>query len=292
MKIIEQFVAGKRGEALCEDAIVVTDHFVAVLDGSTSKGSLKPRYSDKTPGQIAVGVVSQLIRDADPAFDLWTFCHHATEMLRMTHEKEYGPGCIPYLEQHPEDRFCCSAIIYSRFQEEVWMIGDCHGLIIDREYAYDKGTPMENPKPYEKRTARKRSNIIKKALTEGISIGKEPPRIYTEEELRRHDIGRDAIIPNLKRAMQKQNQQYAVLDGFPVALDKVRIFKGFCPGLDAIILASDGYPKLYRTLKLTENHLQRLLRKDPLCINENMATKAWMEGNDSFDDRAYIRFQT
>ena len=32
-----------------------------------------------------------------------------------------------------------------------------------------------------------------------------------------------------------------------------------------------------------------LLDTDPLCINEYLATKGVMEGNVSFDDRAYVR---
>ena len=37
MKIAEQFIQGKHSAADCEDGIVVTDHFAAVIDGSTSK---------------------------------------------------------------------------------------------------------------------------------------------------------------------------------------------------------------------------------------------------------------
>ena len=38
MQIIEHFIQGKRNNAqLCEDGWVVTPHFAAVVDGSTSK---------------------------------------------------------------------------------------------------------------------------------------------------------------------------------------------------------------------------------------------------------------
>ena len=37
MKIIESSIIGKKSPAACEDGMVVTDDFIAVIDGSTSK---------------------------------------------------------------------------------------------------------------------------------------------------------------------------------------------------------------------------------------------------------------
>ena len=41
MKIIEQFIEGKRSQKECEDGIVVTPDFIAVIDGSTSKSQYR-----------------------------------------------------------------------------------------------------------------------------------------------------------------------------------------------------------------------------------------------------------
>ena len=57
-----------------------------------------------------------------------------------------------------------------------------------------------------------------------------------------------------------------------------------------IVLASDGYPHLAPTLAETEAWLDEQRRNDPLNIGEFKATKAFVEGNNSFDDRSYIRF--
>ena len=57
-----------------------------------------------------------------------------------------------------------------------------------------------------------------------------------------------------------------------------------------IVLASDGYPELFATLAQSEAHLQTVNAKDPLCFRENKGTKGIAPQNDSFDDRAYIRF--
>ena len=37
MKIIESSIIGKKSPEACEDGMVVTDDFIAVIDGSTSK---------------------------------------------------------------------------------------------------------------------------------------------------------------------------------------------------------------------------------------------------------------
>ena len=37
MKIVERNMVGKKSQEACEDGIIVTDDFIAVIDGSTSK---------------------------------------------------------------------------------------------------------------------------------------------------------------------------------------------------------------------------------------------------------------
>jgi glycerophosphoryl diester phosphodiesterase len=56
-----------------------------------------------------------------------------------------------------------------------------------------------------------------------------------------------------------------------------------------IVLATDGYPFLKPTLAESEAALRELLRKDPMLVTLYQATKGIMQGNCSFDDRAYLR---
>ena len=56
------------------------------------------------------------------------------------------------------------------------------------------------------------------------------------------------------------------------------------------MLASDGYPHLKPTLDASEEALEKQLAADPLNIRLFKATKGWVSGNNSFDDRTYIRF--
>ena len=57
------------------------------------------------------------------------------------------------------------------------------------------------------------------------------------------------------------------------------------------ILASDGYPVLADTLEETERLLACSLAEDPLRIGEHLSTKGVAAGNESFDDRTYLRMK-
>ncbi len=173
---------------------------------------------------------------------------------------------------HPEERLCASAIIYSRLRREVWMVGDCHCLIGD-EY-------FDNPKPYEQELAVLRGNRVRELLAGGIP---------QSELLQPHDPAREVMIPHMLETMQNQNKTYAVIDGFPIPEQKVLVLTlGFQPF--EIVFASDGYPFLAKTLEESERLLNEQRLKDPLNIGEFKATKAFVVGNNSFDDRSYIRF--
>ena len=291
MRIIEQFVHGKRGEALCEDGIMITDHYVAVIDGSTSKSTAKLIDTDKTGGQIARDVVKEIVRAADPQFDMWTFCHHASELMQMEYHWHMDAATRATLDTQPENRFCCSAIIYSRHWNELWMIGDCHGLIIDTIGSRPSYFHIKNDKPYEKDLAKMRSEFLTMALTDGVLDMNGKRKVYTIEELRKKDIGRELLMPQLLNAMRDENITYPVIDGFPTPMKKCPCWGNFIKGVNQLVLATDGYPRLFPTLEKTEAYLQKLLAEDPLCIKKHKATKGWMEGTESFDDRAYVRIE-
>ena len=153
------------------------------------------------------------------------------------------------------------------------MVGDCQCLV-DGQY-------FDNPKPAEAHEAQIRAEYNCRLLTEGRA---------TVEQLMDDDQGRTAMMPSLLESMKGENIDYAVIDGFPIPMGKVRVLTlDFSP--HEVVLASDGYPFLRPTLEESETALARLLRDDPLCIRQFLSAKGLMNGQKSFDDRAYIRFK-
>ena len=82
------------------------------------------------------------------------------------------------------------------------------------------------------------------------------------------DPGRTAIQENLKLQMSFENINvpfgYPVLNGQGIEPSMIKVYP-VKPG-DEILLASDGYPVLGRTLEESEKELQRILKEDPLCF--------------------------
>ena len=288
MKIIESSIIGKKSQEACEDGMVVTDDFIAVIDGSTSK-TPKHLNPDMKNGRYAMMLISEYIREelkADASVD--DFCQGVTAYI---YNKVYEKlGVEERLKEHPEERLTASAILYSRTRNEVWMVGDCQAIIAGKLY--------ENGKPYEEKIARKRVELIEQGLSPAEA--------------------RKQIEPLLIKAMLSgQNQTYTVIDGFPIYREGVKVVsvsdsssvQDSVPASDSvpcsdsvsasdtipsssseIVLASDGYPFLKPTLAASEAALAEQIANDPQNIHSFIATKGIVEGNKSFDDRTYIRF--
>ena len=306
MKIIESSIIGKKSPAACEDGMVVTDDFIAVIDGSTSK-TPKLLNPDMKNGRYAMMLISEYIREelkTDASVD--EFCQGVTAYI---YNKVYEKlGVEERLKEHPEERLTASAILYSRTRNEVWMVGDCQAIIDGKLY--------ENGKPYEEKIARKRVELIEQGLSPAEA--------------------RKQIEPLLIKAMLSgQNQTYTVIDGFPIYREGVKVVsvsdsssvQGSVSSSDSssvqdsvsssdscsvqdpvscsgsasasdtipsssseIVLASDGYPFLKPTLAASEAALAEQIANDPQNIHSFIATKGIVEGNKSFDDRTYIRF--
>ena len=294
MDIIESIIIGKKSQEACEDGMVITDDFIAVIDGSTSK-TPKHLNPDMKNGRYAMMLISEYIREelkADASVD--DFCQGVTAYI---YNKVYEKlGVEERLKEHPEERLTASAILYSRTRNEVWMVGDCQAIIDGKLY--------ENGKPYEQEIARKRVELIEQGLSPAEA--------------------RKQIEPLLIEAMLSgQNQTYTVIDGFPIYREGVKVVSvsdscsvqdsvpasNSVPASDSvpcsdsvsasgtflvssseIVLASDGYPFLEPTLAASEAALAEQIANDPQNIHSFIATKGIVEGNKSFDDRTYIRF--
>nr|WP_298561153.1 hypothetical protein [uncultured Prevotella sp.] len=276
MKVIESKIEGKKSPESCEDGLVVTADFIAVIDGSTSKTPhhLSP---DMKNGRYAMVLISEYIQhELKPESTVEDFCEGVTSYI---YNKVYRQqGIEEQMQAHPEERLTASAILYSKAKNEVWMVGDCQTIIDGKLY--------ENNKPFEDIVARRRVELIRQG--------------FTPQEARK------TIEPLLIQAMlEGQNKTYTVIDGFPIYQKGVKVVSLNAPQKNVetdvadslplptkeIVLASDGYPFLKPTLTESEEALAHLLAYDPQCTHEFIATKGIVVGNKSFDDRTYIRFQ-
>jgi glycerophosphoryl diester phosphodiesterase len=264
MEIIEQSIVPKNPKIKSEDGIVITPDFIAVIDGSTSKTNR--RYSFfKSNGRYAMQIIERFIKKAPKSINCHEFCIGVSKCIR----KHYKKSQMEWLVEHPEERLTASAIIFSRVRREIWMIGDCQCMVGGEYY--------DNPKPYEQELARRRADII---------LSSQEPK----EQYLINDTARQHIIPYMLESMKQQNISYSVIDGFNIPEQYVRIVTlDFQPW--EIVLASDGYPFLCPTLQESEEKLDWQRQNDPLNIGEFKATKAFTKGNNSFDDRSYIRFK-
>lgn len=263
MNIIERFIEGKHGLSACEDGIVVSDNYVAVIDGSTSKTPLRIK-SSMSNGKFAMELVAAFIRRMPATLTIGDFCKVVTTAISDQYDLYHLDK--KHLSCHPEERLTASVIVYSQQRREVWMVGDCQGLIGDVRCA--------NEKPSEHTLALRRAQLV------------TPPYEHYQD----HDIARDKILPDLIEAMKGQNRTYSVVDGFPIPLPLTKVYE-VPASVKEVILASDGYPFLCPTLQESERLLAKQLRDDPLNIHSFVATKGLLRGNISFDDRAYIRFE-
>lgn len=273
MTIIESLTQGKRTPETNEDGLVITTDHIAVIDGSTSKTPLR-FHPTMTNGHYAMLLIADFIRQMPPDITLDLFCEGVTAAIRREYQRHHLD--LAQLQEHAEQRTTASAVIFSRYYREVWMVGDCQCML--------NGVLYENNKPAEAVNAAKRSRFIKDELKKGMTI----------KDFQQHDSGRDHIIQDIISSCQQQNVTYAVIDGFPIYRPGIRVIpvpQSSAANPTTIILASDGYPLLKSTLQESEQALQHLIENDPLCIDLCPATKGLMHGAHSFDDRTFIRFQ-
>lgn len=274
MKIIEQHLQSKTVyDELCEDIYFCNNKFAAVIDGASNvSGEL---FAGKTPGQWAAFTIKEAIAELSGEEEI-------DEIVNAINRK-YG---ILYKELGIEQRILvepfirpsASMIVYSKHYRKIWMIGDCQ--------CYFDGALHQNIKHVDKVFEEVRSIVLHAELVRGGSI----------EELQNEDIGYKLIKPLIQKQYNFQNGDphchlsYGVVNGFPIPNALIKTVN-VPDDVKYISLATDGYSKIFSTLEETESELQRLLELDPLCIKENMGTKAIMKGNSSYDDRTYIKVE-
>ena len=222
-----------------------------------------------TSGRYAREILAQALKTMEPGIDAASAMEYLNQALAKA-----GSGRREFLRDHPEERLQAVVILYSCEKREVWAFGDCQCLIGDTLHSHGKE--------------------IDGLMTEIRCLYNQAELILggSEDDFARHDPGRACILPLLRRQFLLANQDrpygYDVLDGFAIHSHHVSVYP--VPPQTQVVLASDGYPVLKDTLAESEKSLDELLQKDPQCLRENRGTKGLVKGNQSFDDRTYVRF--
>lgn len=284
MEVLEQFTAAKNTATPSEDRVAVTVSYAAVIDGATAKHapSRLPTCSTPTPGARAAAMLAAAVATlparltAREAVDRMTAALARPHLLASPNDPNDPNDRKTDKVFNPldPDRPTAAIVIYSVARREVWQVGDCPCLIGDCEY--------RNEKAVDHILARRRAAVIRRALATGLSAA----------DVAADDLGRRAIQPYITAQVRLQNalcrHGFGVLDGTHVPDAYIKVYS-IPADVREIVLASDGYPRLFPIWEATERHLQSLLAADPLCIGSLQATKGLRPGADSFDDRTYLR---
>ncbi|GCE48110.1 glycerophosphoryl diester phosphodiesterase [Thermosporothrix hazakensis] len=272
--IEELFIASKTGNAEdCEDAIYHGPHFVAVIDGATTK--TERRWNGLTGGRAGALLLQKTFDTIPPDATASQAVHLLNTALQRYYEQQNASEIV---QADPVQRITASTVILSLYRKEIWFVGDCQCLISEEH--------ITNNKKIDSITANARSLFLEAEIAQGKTI----------EDLRLHDTGRDFILPLLKRQLLFQNKPstgqywYPAIDGFYVPPEGIKVIP-IPSKVETVILASDGYPVLKETLQETEQALKEILHEDPLLFRKYKTTKGLQKSNISFDDRAYIKIK-
>lgn len=267
LEIIEKFTLSKTNiKETSEDAYFISDNYIAVIDGATSKNS-KP-VNGKTGGQLIKDsiLMSLNLLDGTEDFDkAISFIHN--NIIKNLPEEKYG-------------NVSASAVIYSVKQNEIWSVGDCQIMI--------------NSKLISK--THKIDELLSELRILAMDLLKEEG--FGFDDFAEKDVSREMIMPFLEKqkylANKKGKYGYFCFNNVPLKdIEYSDIVEVFALNENSeVVLASDGYPFLKETLKESEEELLKVLKEDPLCCTLNPSTKGIVKGNRSFDDRTYLRFKT
>ena len=255
----------------CEDTIHTSEHYIAVIDGATSK--TERRWEGETGGRRAAAIIDQAFNQMPPDFTARQAADLMTELVNTCYTRF---NLLETVQKYPDQRIIASCAAISLLRQEVWLIGDCH-LLLGDQY-------ISRQKRIDHILSEVRALVIELELKKGLTI----------QQLREKDKGREFIMPLLKEHTLFQNCSTAgpywfpAIDGFNIP-DAGIITLPIPRDVETIVLATDGYPVLKNYLKDSEHILREILDNDPLLFRSYKSTKGMLHGTVSFDDRAYIK---
>ncbi len=265
--VVEEFVEGKSSGRPCEDLIVTTPDFAAVIDGATDETGAQ--FDGQTGGRFAAETLASAITDLSPRLTARKFADHLSDTLARAAAAAETPDRAS--TRWPSASLVCLSFAH----QEIWRIGDC-SFLVDGEP--NLGTKRVDDAAYGFRAA-----INASLIAAGTPL----------EEILRTDPGADFARPLLDLQQQLTNHEgpwgYGCINGRPVPDQFVEVFP-LAHGVQEVVMASDGFPDLRSTLQESDARLRELLKIDPAAIAELWSVgKALRPGANSVDDRAYLR---
>jgi len=264
---IERSVVGKCGGRDCEDLVVLTGDFAAVIDGATDETGA--RFDGRSGGRFAADVLGTAIEAMPGTVDARRFTDRLTAALADAVRQAGGPLAGDH--RRPMASIVCAA----RSARQVWRVGDCNVRIDDRQLS---GHKRVDDAAYGYRAA-----VNAALLAKGTPMA----------EILAADPGAEAARPLFDVQQHLANAVgpwgYGCIDGRRVPDEFIEVF-----GLPAheceVVLATDGYPDVRPSLDETEARLAELLAADPAAIGDLWSIgKSLRPGAVAPDDRAYLR---
>lgn len=261
--VLESRVVGATTDEECADVLVVGPGVAGVVDGATPKPWDPP--GSPSGRELAIALAAYLT-ELDRRATAHMVVQSATSLIaHLLGKAGVSPG-------HGS---AASFAVVHLGRREVWRVGEAHVLI--------DGRLVSEATAAEQIVAHARALVLHAHLRCGASA----------DDLRHGDPGRRAVEPLLRALATLRNSNVhayrnVAIDGRVVPeaeVDVIALPERAC----AVVIASDGYPRAAANLADSEVLLAERLARDPLLIEDPPATKGWLPGTQSFDDRCYVR---
>ncbi|BAY22004.1 hypothetical protein NIES2100_17670 [Calothrix sp. NIES-2100] len=267
--VVESLSRSKYGEPTQgDDRLVITQHFVAVLDGATDTSGAS--YNGLSPGSFVAEIGAQALESLAPNSNATEAIEQLTQAVKQSLE-------IVKSDKIPIFAPCFAIIIFSNARREIWRVGDCQYLLDGKGH-----NPLSK---VDEVTTQLRSLIVHSYLAQGKTIA----------ELLQNDPSQNFLISIYRLQAFLSNSPtepfgYGVINGDQVPKKYIEVIK-IPEQVKSVVLASDGYPDLRTTLTQSETILSEIIAKDPLFYDLYLGQRGLAPGRESFDDRTYVSLE-
>lgn len=252
MQVLETFLKGKRPEpSKCEDGFIVTEDYAVVIDGATAKSDLT--IGGESTGRYIMELIKGSIPYISEKLDSVSFVREVEKRVLENYKKDnVYERMVNEKQSVPEAQM----VVYSKFRKELWLFGDAQAMM--------DGLHIENRKYVDDLTAAVRRYVNEYYLINGKS----------EKDLLKEDEGSKAIQALLNKQSSFSNYQfdspfsYACVTGFGINEKQIKVIP-VPESTKEIVLATDGYTKLFMNVNDTEYQLNELNKK-ARCVSKKI----------------------